>query len=177
LIPGGAGYNPNDPFGDWFPDEIGMWDSLGNVIYLRTQNGPSTAIPPSVGDEYTVTTYKPFGGRVRYRIETTASHLDPAQATLDQVRVVPNLYIVSAAWETSSQERRLQFNHLPPACTIRIFTLAGEEVIRLSHNDNLGYVFWNMRSKSDQDIAYGLYIYVIETPQGKTKTGRFLVIK
>jgi hypothetical protein len=177
LIPGGAGYNPNDPFGDWFPDEIGMWDSLGNVIYLRTQNGPATAIPPSVGDEYTVTTYKPFGGRVRYRIETTASHLDPAQATLDQVRVVPNPYIVSSAWETSSQERRLQFNHLPPVCTIRIFTLAGEEVIRLNHNDNLGYVFWNMRSKSDQDIAYGLYIYVIETPQGKTKTGRFLVIK
>ena len=47
----------------------------------------------------------------------------------------------------------------------------------LDHDDNLGYMFWDMRTYNQQYIAYGLYVYVVSLPDGQKKVGKFLVIK
>lgn len=187
LIPGGAGYNPNTPdnFNISFPDELSLSDNQGNRVNIRTQNGPKTATPPTIGDQFTVRTRKRFRPGIRYEFNArAASAHTPTDTDLEKIRVVPNPYVVSAAWETSVYERKLMFNRLPDQCYIHIFTVAGDQVITLDHNlgsdrsmGEDGFEFWDLRSESDLDVAYGLYIYVVETVDGRTKQGKFAIVR
>ncbi len=99
------------------------------------------------------------------------------KSELDEIRVVPNPYVVNAAWEVAKNVRQLQFMYLPPECVITIFTTRGELVRRLNHNDGSGILSWNMTSESGQDLAYGIYIYIVKTPEGKEFIGKFALIK
>ena len=69
------------------------------------------------------------------------------------------------------------FNHLPNECTIYIYTVAGDYIDEIYHNDNRGFDFWDMRTYNDQYIAYGLYVFVVKLPGGPESVGKFLVIK
>jgi hypothetical protein len=48
----------------------------------------------------------------------------------------------------------------------------------LTHDGNIedGHVSWNLKSKENLDIAFGVYFYVVESSVG-TKTGKFAIIK
>jgi hypothetical protein len=93
------------------------------------------------------------------------------------VRVVPDPYIVTNVWETSEFGKKLQFTNLPSECTIRIFTLVGEQVATIDHYSDRGFSVWDMRNHNDQFIAPGVYLFAITTPGGDKALGRFLVIK
>ncbi len=83
----------------------------------------------------------------------------------ENVRVVPNPYKISAAWETT-YFNKIAFINLPAMCDIHIFTLAGDHVITLEHRDYSGEVgteYWDLVSRNDQDIVTGLYVYRVET--------------
>ena len=41
---------------------------------------------------------------------------------------------------------------------------------------NNGTVSWNLRSKENLDVAFGVYFYVVESSVG-TKTGKIAIIK
>jgi len=179
LIPGGRGYNP--VAGDMWPDILRIRDNFEdwvNELWLRTQNGPSDATPPSPGDEYTIVTFKPFREAISYQFQTTASRTETASsADLDAIKVVPNPYIVTTAWEEDRFDKRLMFNHLPSRCTIDIYTIAGDHVVALDHEDGSGDEFWDLRNKSGQSVAYGLYVYVVKTPEGQKRIGKFMIIR
>ncbi len=121
--------------------------------------------------------------------------LKPEQATinetavksdLDEIKVVPNPYIVAHEFEpplppgvTSGRgERLIYFTHLPQNAKVYIFTARGEHVITLEGNNSMfnGTLTWNLKTKENLDIAYGVYFYVVDSPQGK-KRGKFAVIK
>lgn len=72
----------------------------------------------------------------------------------------------------------MYFANVPPQCTIRIYTLAGELVDVIHHDSSIddGKVFWDLRSKDNMNIAYGLYLFHVESPEGDF-TGKFAVIK
>ncbi|MFC1619480.1 hypothetical protein ACFL45_06000, partial [Candidatus Neomarinimicrobiota bacterium] len=110
---------------------------------------------------------------------TSASVVDAKGDTdpLRDVRVVPDPYIVTNLWETSEFGKKLQFTNLPSKCTIKIFTLVGEQVATIDHLPDRDYEFWDMRNHNDQFIAPGVYLYAITTPSGDKTLGRFLVIK
>ncbi len=184
LIPGGAAWNPNIPYGDYFPDELGFYyyyvEGIDTVAvagaHIRTQNGPETAVAPFDGDQFTITTFKPFSSQVKYGFNTSAPYVEE-DISLDGIKVVPNPYIVSAGWEKAWYEGKIQFNHLPPKCDIHIYTVAGDHVVSIHHeSEDKGYEFWNVRNKDGLEIAYGLYVYVVEASD-KKKVGKFLVIK
>ena len=184
LIPGGAGWNPNEGYGDWFPDELGLYyyyiegkDTVDfSAVYIRTQNGPEDAIPPSDGDEYTITTHKPFSSKIKYIFSTEEAEIE--DMGIEGIKVVPNPYIVSAEWEKVWYEKKLQFTNLPEECEIRIYTVSGDIVASVSHNSKeTGYEFWDMRNESGVEVSYGLYVYVVETPKGQKYIGKFVVIK
>lgn len=109
-----------------------------------------------------------------------------AQETLEKIRVIPNPYIGNATWEQRDYENKILFSFLPPICKISIFSLSGDLVKILFHNlngdptpdeINSGDESWDLISKNNQSIASGLYIYVVETPTGENKIGKFAVIK
>jgi hypothetical protein len=178
LIPGGKGYNP--VLGDQWPDLLRIRDndeSWVNEVWLRTQNGPADATPPSPGDEYTILTFKPFRPEITYQFTTSSPQQIAGAADLSAIRVVPNPFIVTNDWKEDRFDREIQFNRLPTECTIDIYTLAGDHVIKLNHNDESGDEFWDLTNKNEQTIAYGLYVYVVKTPGGNKKVGKFLIIK
>jgi hypothetical protein len=165
-------------------------DTTYTGLYLFTNNFPDVhisadgdtirrpAVAPSQGDQFTIRTYKPFRKELRYEFSTSKVSTATTQASdLDKIRVVPDPYIVANTWETNQFGKKLMFNHVPSECSITIFTVAGDYVATIDHRGNEGCVFWDMRTYNDQYIAYGLYLYVVKTPDGQKKVGKFLVIK
>ena len=72
----------------------------------------------------------------------------------------------------------LRFTRLPNKCTVSIYTVSGEFVTTIKHDDPYdSNEFWNLRNGRGQVIAPGLYIYVVETPDGNKKMDKFAVVR
>ena len=111
----------------------------------------------------------------------------PAQ-TLDDVYVVPNPYKGDAAWDLEETDfeptgRRIKFFNLPRRATIKIYSLAGDHVKTIEHDDATtteedGVTSWNLISKNNQDTVSGIYLYhVINDDTGQEKIGKFVIIR
>ena len=146
-----------------------------------------TVDPPSGGDIYYLATTKSFrsGDVFRFTLQGADSSDVLAKSELDDIYVVPDPYVVTASWEPANTykfgrgERRLHFFHLPKECTIRIYNLRGYLIDTIEHVSSAddGMASWDILSKDDNEIAYGIYIYHVEAPGIGQKIGRFAVIK
>jgi hypothetical protein len=155
--------------------------------FALSRPSDSTFTAPRAGDYLNVVTNKPFLKDDIYEFSTKNAYVDneKVKEDLDNVRVVPNPYIVANAWEPENTfsngrgPRELHFINLPPVCTIRIYNIRGQLVATLEHNSSIwnGTEIWNMQTKDLLDISYGLYVYHIETPDVGQKLGKFAVIK
>ena len=85
---------------------------------------------------------------------------------LDSIKVVPNPYKASSAFNEGPNVRKIRFTHLPTSCQISIYTISGEHVTTFKHEKQFdGNSWWNLRTGNSQDgpeISPGLYIYTIE---------------
>ncbi|MCK4252570.1 hypothetical protein KAX97_14070 [candidate division WOR-3 bacterium] len=178
LIPGGAGYNPS-PDGQvyGFIDQIGCCNNDGEAVFVATQNGDSTELPPSDGDEFTIITYKPFSNAIKYEFTIVPSSIIVDSIKLENVRVVPNPYILHTKFESTPYDRRLMFTNLPEQCEIHLYNIAGEHINTIYHTNNLGYEYWDLRTKYGLEVAYGLYIFVVKTDDNTKAKGKFVIIK
>ena len=146
-----------------------------------------TVDPPQAGDKYYLATTKPFrlGDRFRFTMQGADSSNTLAKNELDDICVVPNPYVVTASWEPRNMykfgrgERRRHFFHLPKDCTIRIYNLRGHLIDTIEHHSTAddGMEPWDILSKDDNEIAYGIYIYHVDAPGIGEKIGRFALIK
>jgi hypothetical protein len=95
--------------------------------------------------------------------------------SLNNVKVVPNPYRISAIWESSWDEHIIQFTGLLQKLTIKIFNSSGELIKTLSKDNNSSILGWNLKNEYEQQIAPGVYFYIINSPIGSA-TGKFFVI-
>jgi len=114
-------------------------------------------------------------------VTSVVPHAPKATITsdLDKIKVVPNPYRVIAEWEMSQDERMIKFTHLPAACSIKIFNVAGELMRTLYHNTASpisSEEIWNLRTDENREIAPGLYFYYLNSSLGE-KSGKFVIIK
>lgn len=96
----------------------------------------------------------------------------------ESVRVVPNPYRGSAAWETP-YTGRIAFTCLPPMCDLRIYTLDGDLVRLIQHRDfsgSSGQEYWNLTNDSGREVCSGLYVYTVQTEEDHV-TGTFALIR
>ena len=107
-----------------------------------------------------------------------------AEDNLSEITVVPNPFVVWSGFEEYDYMRVMSFTHLPEKCTITVFTINGEKVIKLDHDSSgsgtgtdSGTLEWNVRTVNNQEVAPGLYIYAVETPDGEKHIGKFAVIR
>ncbi len=116
--------------------------------------------------------------------------------------VYPNPYYARADWEGAStleEDRKLYFANLPRRCEIRVYTLAGDLVDVIQHDETYngsdtrwfqtysnpnetvfsgGEHAWDLLSADTQIIARGIYLFVvIDEETGEKKRGKFVVIK
>ena len=98
---------------------------------------------------------------------------------LQSISVVPNPYIVDSGYfNESNGNNKLQFTHLPDECTISIYTVSGELIKSFIHDDPYnGSEWWGLKNDSGNMVAPGLYIYVVQTPFGDKKIGKFAVVR
>ncbi|UCE07557.1 MAG: hypothetical protein JSW07_05855, partial [bacterium] len=164
-------------------------DKEDEIIKINVDTIFVEKIPPKPGDIFHLAVNKPFNSEDKFTFTAQAPQVDYEKAhndnSLRKIAVVPNPYIVTASWEpqhfyTSGRGiRKIDFIHLPPKCTIKIFTLRGYLVDTVEHDSPItdGSESWNMLSKDGMEIAYGVYLFHVETPTGESTVGKFAVIK
>ncbi|MCK4639810.1 MAG: hypothetical protein KAU06_00595 [Candidatus Marinimicrobia bacterium] len=185
----------------------GYFSAKDRIIFVETLPDSSTVITMSLlNNAVEDTTFYNWYGRLlgsgdtlnlypdfsfnydsKFRFTTRGQKIDTdaARKNLDEIRVVPNPYVVTASWEpqnpyTSGRgPRAIHFINLPKVCTIRIFAVDGALVRKIEHNstDTNGYEVWDVLTKDNMELAYGVYIYHIEAQGIGEKVGRMLIIK
>jgi len=191
LTPGDASYYTQSWIGDMllFSELPYLTGDPQPHVAIATSNGPADAAAPEDGDIFRIETNKPFRSSVVYSFSTEALTTPVVAENLNKIKVVPNPYIVKASWDPGIigdvaryPQRKIQFRNLPEECTITIFTVAGDRVATLEHNDywggqNIGSTDWNLLTYEGVEAASGLYVYVVKIPSGDTFVGKFAIIK
>jgi hypothetical protein len=99
---------------------------------------------------------------------------------LSEVRVVPNPFIYDKTGKGNypGQKDKLLFAGLPGPCKIRIYSVSGDVVDEIDHDSIEGTHEWFQVSKYNQFISSGVYIYHVESKEGKGSTiGKFIIIR
>lgn len=114
----------------------------------------------------------------------------------DDIRVVPNPYRGGADWDLQPSDcdptgTKIAFRSLPEAWTsLRIYSLTGDLILDAdpadsrvvgncsvgSGNRQGGTFYWDLISRSGQDVVAGVYLYVLEAGDRRCR-GRFVVIR
>lgn len=160
---------PVDGFGyyyavTYFGDIVDTLFSTPDSTYYITM-GLSSKMPDPAGD-FTFPVYP--GGR-------------PEQ-NLGEVMVVPNPYSDYAAWEFFGS-KKIQFVNLPNGSKVDIYTAAGDFVrsLRLDAaargTGEVNRLDWDLRSGAGELVTAGVYIYRVESPNGRDMVGRFAIIR
>jgi len=169
----------------WFKEMI-------DSVYWRTwwvilrYSDPGVQLPTE--GSFKLAFFKQFNSSDFFTFTMNSAELDNqlAKENLNNIKVVPNPYVVTHSAEerllstqTSGRgEREIRFTYVPPGSKIQIFTVRGE-LIKTLYQDDLfvGDVFWNLRTEENLDVAYGVYVYVVEAPNIGTKIDKFALIK
>jgi len=120
----------------------------------------------------------------------------PSSETVEEeglkVIVYPNPYRIDAGYAGVGYEnrdraraaewsRRIHFINLPSVCTIRIYTLSGDLVQQIEHNQPGGgpssqHEEWNLISRNTQAVVTGVYIWSVTSDMGE-QIGKLVIIK
>ncbi|MBI3258716.1 MAG: hypothetical protein HYZ54_04460 [Ignavibacteriae bacterium] len=124
------------------------------------------------------------GAKISAKIISSVPKIDEyTDNMLDQVRVVPNPYYVTTQIQRSPYDAKIFFTKLPKQCTISIYTVSGELIKKLEHNeftssDPAIYALevWDLIASSKQRVASQTLIAKIETPNGAQTIQKFSVV-
>ena len=191
-------------------DKVESGEDLKTTVYLcGMQITIKTEIPPKNGDKWLVrsnygampvfdetttdsTGYltadtRPAVTGIKYVIPITDDSDNASDVRMSEIRVVPNPYLVTSAWDYSPQSKRISFINLPSRAVIRIYTITGNLVQVLDHNGldatysnawKGGTEYWDLKNRFNMLIASGWYIYhVTDVRTGEKYTGKFAVIQ
>jgi|FLOH01.1.fsa_nt_gi hypothetical protein len=169
-------------------DKDGNYFFTWNILFKKSVLFPDSTFSLSAGDTMTISTTKPFrdGDVFIFKPEIPTIDESVISDALDQIKVWPNPYVAASFFEsplppgitTGRGERRVTFTHIPNGAEIQIFTARGDHVRTLVNDGSLenSQVKWNLKTKENLDVAYGVYFYVVNTDFGQ-KTGKLAIIK
>jgi hypothetical protein len=97
---------------------------------------------------------------------------------LTKVHTVPDPYYGVSLFDLGPANKELQFVNLPAKATIRIYSMSGVLVDVINHDDVAGggVAKWDLRNRSNQFVASGVYMFHVSTDDGKSHVGKFTVI-
>jgi hypothetical protein len=157
---------------------------FNNPLKTAAGNNMVWARKPANGDIwrlYTTGITGPVEGE--YQVITTVEYqMAVSVVDMKKIRVVPNPYIARNIWERTNDRNKLQFTNLPSKCTVKIYTLAGNLIKVLEHDDNGGVAggtcWWDpMLTMNQQQLASGVYLYHVDAPGMGTHVGKFAVVR
>jgi len=159
---------------NWAPE----LDNLYAGWFRAREDAEGNARTYTDGDVFRITPYFVNLVADKFTFSTVSKKVDESLVNLDDIKVVPNPYIVRNAWEASRDYSVIAFTHLPDKCTIRIYTLSGDHLQTLEHESSTfdGNENWDLLTKNNQKIAAGIYIYYVDSEYGE-KIGKFAVVR
>jgi hypothetical protein len=111
----------------------------------------------------------------------TTGGVPTEQEALDQIRVVPNPFNISAEASLGFGDlarNRLFFFNIPGRCNIKIYSELGELINTIEHTDGSGDQYWDSLTSDGQIVVSGIYIAVIENlDTGNKKIVKFVIIR
>ena len=97
---------------------------------------------------------------------------------MQEVFVVPNPFKIESGFGGKvGAEDKIGFYGLPKKCSIRIYSYAGQLVETIEHDDPVYTTAWFQVTRNEQEIASGIYLYIITTPEGDKASGKFIIVK
>ena len=163
--------------------KMGPWEKLGSVTkgdvtgdeYVFVDKDRTFYVEET--KYYSVVSMDEYGNKSgKTNITEHKKAIGPA-SELSKVIIVPNPFVVESGFEGIGAERMLGIYGLPEKCTIYIYSFAGQRVFTIEHEAQEYSDNWEQITRNNQDLASGLYFFVVKTPEGKKVTGKFLVIK
>ena len=98
-----------------------------------------------------------------------------AKGELSQVRAVPNPYFAHSRYELNQFDKVVKFTHLPERCTLRIFTLAGDQIRTIQKNDSSSQLTWDLLTDNQLPVSSGIYIFNVDAPGAGHTTGKVAI--
>jgi hypothetical protein len=134
----------------------------------------------SVGDKIRIVVSGGVSGAMPYNAEFNFAVGHPTSvpitsSVLDQIRVVPNPYIVRHEAQLSPGERRILFHYLPEHCVIRIYTV-GLDLVKTITHDGGGTDQWDLRTAKGDLVGSQLFVAHFETSDGASTIKKFAVV-
>jgi hypothetical protein len=182
---------PTDVTGDLVGDGTGFGIYVNGEPYLFQGAQPANTVwtlrtyfgnvTQNAANQYS---FAPTGGipaipglRIVLNVQSPAK-IVAEQADLSKVHTVPDPYYAVSQYDLSPASKELKFVNLPAVATIRIYSMSGVLVDIVNHDDPTGggAATWNLRNRSNQFVASGVYFYHVSTPDGKTAIGKFTVV-
>ncbi|MCB0266960.1 MAG: T9SS type A sorting domain-containing protein [Calditrichaeota bacterium] len=169
----GAGYDDSNT---GFDSDVlyAIWpDQRGTRPYLLAEFTMDIIIniPNNMNDSYAFSTKSVIRGDKEF-----------AKDEVDRINVFPNPYYAYNPEEPNRFSRFITFNHLPENVTIRIFTLSGVQVRKLTSADKQTpesqFLRWNLQNEANIPVASGVYIAHIDMPDlNKTKVLKLFIVQ
>jgi hypothetical protein len=147
--------------------------------------------PFGVGNYYCVTSYD-LSGNESGKVNNTRFPVYPLRAANDQfpknVFVVPNPFRQHSGLAGTGERYRMEFIGIPAKCRIRIYTLTGDIVQEILHDDGSGSEAWGSIERLDYQlnkwtlgVAPGVYLYRVESlvggHEGESYIGKLAIVK
>ena len=147
-------------------------------IAIVNAPGDPPGNPPTPGSIVRVTSFNALRTGDVFEFTFSPATIDETAVDLTKIRVVPNPYIVVSRYEQKQNVREIRFMYLPPECTINVYTVSGILVKTLYHQSiTEGSLAWNLVTDWNQALAFGVYVYVVEDPNGNRHLGKFALVK
>ncbi|MEX2157417.1 MAG: hypothetical protein WD773_11345 [Gemmatimonadales bacterium] len=167
--------------GHFFLMQMATLPAAGDVWNARFYTGTVTGSAAGGDFAYEPTVRPPAVPGLRVRVVYQGSAFDPSTTTaasLERIHTVPDPYYVTNALEFTQNTKVLKFVNMPSRAVVRIYSVSGVLVRVLAQDDPTGggELTWNLRNRNNQFVASGVYFYHVETPDGKSKVGRFTVV-
>ncbi len=148
-------------------------------------------LPFGVGNYYCVTSYDTENnesGKVNNTRFPVYPLRGPNQQFPKNVFVVPNPFRQHSNLTGSGERYRMEFIGIPAKCKIKIYTLTGDVVQEIEHDDGSGSEAWGSIKRLDYQlnkwtlgIAPGVYLYRVESRvaghEGESYIGKLAIVK
>lgn len=167
--------------GHFFLMQLTAFPPAGTVWWARFYAGTITGSAAQANFAFEPAIRPPAVPGLRAQISFQGSQLNRSATTdslLARAHPVPDPLYLFSGFETAPDTQVLKFVHLPALAIVRIYSLSGILVQALTNDDPTGggELTWNLRSRNGRRIASGVYFYHIETPDHRTRVGRFTII-
>lgn len=176
---------------------IGPWTMVSDIKKdsVLLVNGKvrfiDRGLPFGVGNYYCITSYDTDGNESG-KVNNTRFPIYPLRGPNLQfpnnVYVVPNPFRQHSNLTGTGERYRLEFIGIPAKCKIKIYTLTGDVVQEIDHDDGSGSEAWGSIKRLDYQlnkwtlgVAPGIYVYRVESlvpgRVGESFIGKFAIVK